>query len=192
GCVSDPVGEGDVCTDDGWSCTDDVCANGACRHTPLDARCDTGEPCAPTLCDPAQSDANAAGCAPVFERVQGDACVEDGDPCTGAACTAGGCAHTAVPSKATCDPVRSAYERALALAGSARSLMALVVGAFPAEASGLQAQAGTTLRGGAANVESTFDMVARILAGRAPTPPEPEPALIAPAPGVRPADVPRL
>src|SRR5207244_3002551 len=64
GCVSDPVNEGDVCTDDGYGCTDDRCTSGACRHTPVAARCPSDEPCLPIICAPAQAAPEPTGCVP--------------------------------------------------------------------------------------------------------------------------------
>src|SRR5207247_197228 len=52
GCTRAPVGEGDTCTSDDFACTEDVCTAGACRHTPRDTRCATGQACLPAVCDP--------------------------------------------------------------------------------------------------------------------------------------------
>src|SRR5260370_7299922 len=101
---------------DTFARTEDGCTAGACRHTPRDTRCATGEACLPAVCDPSGPGADTAGCVEVPERVNGNVCAEDGDPCTDDSCLAGTCRHAAVANKAACDPVRPVYERALALA----------------------------------------------------------------------------
>ena len=168
GCTGEPVGEGDRCTDDGLACTDDVCMAGACVHTPVDGLCATGNVCVPAACDPRAAGADAAGCVALPDRAAGSECVEDGDPCTDDTCAAGGCVHAPVPNKTTCDPVRDAYERTLVLAATAERLSRRIAEAFPA--------GGTPLTASAADITSTFQGVARILAGKeggssAPSPP---------------------
>ena len=63
GCVSVPVGDGEPCTDDGLSCTDDVCTAGGCLHVPIDSRCQAGNECLEIACAPDRRDADARGCA---------------------------------------------------------------------------------------------------------------------------------
>jgi len=167
GCTRAPVGEGDTCTSDDFACTEDVCTAGACRHMPIDSRCATGEACLPAVCDPAGPGADPAGCVAVPERVNGLVCAEDGDPCTDDTCMAGACAHAPVSNKPACDPIRPAYERALALAAAARDLSALVTGALSAAAASTSGSPGDSLAASVADVASTLEGVARILAGKA-------------------------
>jgi hypothetical protein len=166
GCVGDPVFEGETCTDDGFTCTEDLCTDGVCRHGPVDSRCATGESCLPFACVPASTDADEAGCVTYPEEVAGDECLEDGDPCTDDSCTDGGCAHDPVPQKDTCDPVGPVWQRAVALATEARSLSGLITAAItPAGAEPATTMA-ETLAGSAVDLASTFERVARILAGK--------------------------
>jgi hypothetical protein len=169
GCVSDPVHEGEVCTDDDFGCTDDRCTNGTCRHAIVEARCPTTEPCLPIICAPERSDPGTTGCVAVPERVNGDECVEDGDPCTDDACAAGSCGHVPVATKVTCDPVGPAYERALTLAREAGSLSAVVTGALPPQVDPAVVTA-ASLTSSVTDLSSGFELVARILAGRAQGP----------------------
>jgi hypothetical protein len=159
GCTRRPVAEGEACTDDGFACTDDRCTAGGCRHLALDDRCTPADACSPMTCAPEVVAADAAGCVPQPSRADGEECAEDGDPCTDDTCAAGGCAHAAVNGKATCDPVRPAYERAVALAVEARSLAAQAVIVVLDGPESEAARAG-------ASAASTFQLVARILAGR--------------------------
>jgi hypothetical protein len=66
GCVSVPVGEGEACTDDGVSCTDDVCTAGGCLHIPIDSRCPTADVCSSAVCAPEDDAHDEIGC--VAER----------------------------------------------------------------------------------------------------------------------------
>jgi len=111
----DPCTVGDACTaegctgtaldcDDGLACTQDVCAPGGCQHVATDALCDSGD-CSVAACRPGDDAADARGCvqSPVGE---GDACTDDGVPCTDDVCTSGTCLHVPVdtrcPGAATC------------------------------------------------------------------------------------------
>jgi hypothetical protein len=131
---------------------------GACVHTPVDALCATASVCLPVACDPGSPGADAAGCVAFPDRATGSECVDDGDPCTDDTCASGACVHAPVPNKTTCDPVRDAYERTLVLAASAERLSTRIAEAFPA--------GGTPLIASAADITSTFQAVARILAGK--------------------------
>jgi hypothetical protein len=62
GCVTVPVGEGEACTDDGLSCTDDVCTGGGCLHVPIDSRCGPAGECSRAVCVPEDAAHDAAGC----------------------------------------------------------------------------------------------------------------------------------
>jgi hypothetical protein len=81
---------------DGVPCTDDRCVGGACVHTPVDARCDSGA-CRAGACRPGMPGADKSGCVavPVGEAQK---CTDDGIPCTDDVCTAGGCLHVPVDS----------------------------------------------------------------------------------------------
>jgi hypothetical protein len=172
GCTRVPVGEGDTCTSDDFACTEDVCTAGACRHTPRDIQCATGEACLPAVCDPTGAGADPAGCVALPERANGAECVEDGDPCTDDSCLAGACRHAPVANKAACDPVRPVYERALALAADARDLSVLATGALGAAATDTSGSPGDMLAASVAEVTSTLERVARILAGKRDAPAE--------------------
>jgi len=124
----------------------------------------------PAVCDPSGPGADTAGCVEVPERVNGTVCAEDGDPCTDDSCLAGTCRHAAVANKAACDPVRPVYERALALAVDARDLSALITGALGAVATDTSGPPGVSLAADVADVASTLERVARILAGRGDAP----------------------
>jgi hypothetical protein len=169
GCVSDPVNEGETCTDDDYACTDDRCTSGVCQHTTVAARCPSDEPCLPIICAPDRTDPGTSGCLPIPETVAGDECVEDGDPCTDDACAAGSCGHVPVTTKATCDPVGPAYERALALAQEAGTLSSVVTGALPTQVSP-EVVTSASLTGSVTDLASGFELIARILAGRAEGP----------------------
>jgi hypothetical protein len=163
------VHEGETCTDDDFGCTDDRCTNGACRHAIVESRCPTTEPCLPMICAPDRGDPGTSGCIAIPETVTGDECVEDGDPCTDDACGEGRCNHVAVTTKATCDPVGPAYERALALAHDAESLSAVVTGALPPQVEPAVVTS-ASLTNSVTDLASGFELVARILSGRAEGP----------------------
>ena len=114
--------------DDGLSCTDDSCAQGACQHVPVDARCDTGT-CAFGTCRPADPGADRRGCveAPVNE---GEACTDDGFSCTDDVCTEGRCLHVPIDSRcvppddctaAICAPARAGHDGAGCSPGPSRA-----------------------------------------------------------------------
>jgi hypothetical protein len=109
-----PCDDGDACTtadqcltgqcrgrpvacDDGIACTRDACTNGACTHTPLDARCDRGQ-CVVASCRPADQAADREGCVrqPASE---GAPCTADELPCTDDVCGGGVCLHVPIDSR---------------------------------------------------------------------------------------------
>jgi hypothetical protein len=113
----------DADCNDGFSCTEDTCNAGTCEYTNIDARCNDGQFCTGTeTCDPADPDADAAGCVATGNPCEGatPVCVEAEDDCRacdpeaaenecddGIACTEdvcekdGSCTNT--PDNAECD-----------------------------------------------------------------------------------------
>jgi hypothetical protein len=69
-------------------CTDDVCLNGACNSTNNDTNCDDMESCTDDTCDPANGNANVAGC--VFTPDNNNQCM-DPFSCTLDVCRGGTC-----------------------------------------------------------------------------------------------------
>lgn len=122
GCVPVPIREGEVCTDDGASCTDDRCAMGLCIHMAVPERCTADDPCAMAECLPADAAADVDGCVVSPGQPDGATCTEDLDPCTRDRCRAGVCAHEAVENPDACEPVRDPFRQALVLAALARAL----------------------------------------------------------------------
>jgi len=111
---------------DGFACTEDACVAGACRHTPLDARCDTGE-CAIAACRPGAPGSDARGCVATPSAPNG-ACTDDGFACTDDVCTAGGCLHVPIDSRcapadgctaAACAPDRADHDASGCVPGPA-------------------------------------------------------------------------
>jgi hypothetical protein len=147
GCVAVPVEEGEACTDDGFSCTDDVCTGRQCLHIPIDNRCGGPEECTRLVCSPEQDGSNQAGCvvAPL-EALSTAVCAEDGDPCTDDLCSASRCLHTPVPQVVTCSPVVGAFRKTLGLASLTRGLMAEVEGANQPSGTGGGSMAALTAR----------------------------------------------
>src|SRR5439155_1037134 len=127
------------------ACTDDSCVGGECRHEPLDGHCDTGE-CFLAQCTPGTPGADAAGCTrvPVGE---GDTCTSDDFACTEDVCTAGACRHP--PRHLQC-----------------------ATGALGAAATDTSGSPGDMLAASVAEVTSTLERVARILAGKRDAPAE--------------------
>ncbi|MFN8546077.1 MAG: hypothetical protein U0807_18000 [Candidatus Binatia bacterium] len=164
GCVATPVTEGDTCTDDGFACTSDVCTTGRCTHPAVDARCLPADECDAGVCNPNADGHEASGCVRVPQLANGRACVEDGDPCTNDVCREGACAHEAVASRLTCDPVRPAYDRARTLAGRARGLRGTVTELLAAGTPGLPD--GATLTGTLDDLAAALDAAAATLGGR--------------------------
>jgi hypothetical protein len=177
GCVSVPVEEGEACTDDGLTCTDDVCTAGGCLHVPIDTRCATGEECSTAVCAPEDDAHDEAGC--VAQRAgSGDApppaalpetallsCAEDGDPCSTDVCRDGRCVHDVVPAHETCLPVQGAFRKTLGLAALASELVADIEGGMSSGASsGRGVIAALTERLG--RVETDLGAGAEALAGR--------------------------
>lgn len=61
--VADQSGtDGTPCTDDGFSCTEDVCMDGMCLHMPVDSACVPADACRAAACAPADSGHDDAGC----------------------------------------------------------------------------------------------------------------------------------
>jgi hypothetical protein len=85
--------------DDGFTCTDDVCAGGTCRHDPVSSRCDNGLFCDGTeTCNPATG-AAGTGCATGTRVVCNDDQACTTDTCTG---TPGACTFAPVATPAPC------------------------------------------------------------------------------------------
>jgi hypothetical protein len=171
GCVATPVAEGEMCTDDGFSCTDDTCSSGACLHVPIASRCVPPDDCTSAVCQPGEPTADAAGCIPGPGLEEGQECAEDGEPCTNDLCRTGTCAHDDVPDTVTCEPVTRAFRQALALEGLARRLVANVVEAFSPNASGPAITTKGSMVAHLTPVTASLEEVSRILAGKAPLPP---------------------
>lgn len=122
GCIAVEVGEGDACTDDGVSCTDDRCTTGSCLHFPIDSRCPGTASCSQAACAPGDDAADASGCISGAAGTEGGVCAEDGDPCSDDRCRGGLCDHQLISQHVTCAPVENAFRRALALLALTRSL----------------------------------------------------------------------
>jgi len=163
--VAVPVEEGEPCTDDGFTCTDDVCTSRQCLHVPIDSRCGVPEECTRTLCSPEQQTRDAAGCvvAPL-EALSTPLCAEDGDPCTDDQCSAGRCVHQPVPEVVTCQPVLGAFRKALGLTSLTRGLMVDVKGTNEPSGTGGGPLAALTQR--LENVETALVSVAGALSGK--------------------------
>jgi len=106
--------DGSACTDDGFSCTDDVCMHGTCMHMPFDDRCVPAKECRTAACDPGQPNHDDAGCAAGAPRAEGQTCAEDADACTRDVCSGGVCAHQPEADQAQCAPVQDAFRQTLA------------------------------------------------------------------------------
>jgi Dictyostelium (slime mold) repeat len=78
-----PCTDGTQC-DDGDACTTDSCNEGTCIHTAVSC---SDQECASERCDP------ASGCVPSSDEF-GQACTDDGDPCTVDRCGSTGCEHS--------------------------------------------------------------------------------------------------
>ena len=172
GCVATPVAEGEQCTDDGFSCTDDTCSSGACLHVPIASRCVPPDDCTSAVCEPGQPTADAAGCIPGPVLEEGQECAEDGEPCTNDLCRTGLCAHDAVPDTVTCEPVTRSFRQALALEGLARRLMATVGDAFAPNTSGPAVVTQGNMVARLTPVTEALEHVSRILSGKDPVPPD--------------------
>jgi len=168
GCIVTPVAEGDVCTDDGVACTDDVCTDGGCLHVPVDDRCEAADECRPAVCAPERPDRDAGGCVPApVTDLAGTACAEDGDPCTDDVCDQGRCAHESVAEAASCAVVGGAFRKALGLAGLARTLAAALDGLEPATTpAGRSGMAAAQDR--LAHIAGDLDGAVRALSGKMP------------------------
>jgi hypothetical protein len=92
GCAGTPLD-----CDDGIACTQDLCSPGGCEHVPTDALCDSGE-CTVAACRPADPAADGRGCIQTVVG-EGDACTDDGVPCTDDVCTSGTCLHVPVDTR---------------------------------------------------------------------------------------------
>lgn len=155
--VSGRQPEGQPCTDDGFSCTDDVCLNGSCLHVPVDTRCDQDTACRASACLPQQSDGDATGCAPGPPQAEGEQCSEDTDPCTADVCRAGTCSHDATVDEGSCFPLQDVFRRAIALGNLTRELGELLNVAPDRFAGPLTALS---------HVQSDLDDAITVLAGR--------------------------
>ncbi len=93
------VGESKSC-DDGIPCTIDTCEGGACIHLPPPGHCATAAGCTPVGSNPV--DAPCLVCAATDVLVadpsqDGQACSDDGIPCTEDRCSSGVCLHPPAP-----------------------------------------------------------------------------------------------
>lgn len=133
GCVllSGRQPEGQPCTDDGFTCTDDLCLNGSCLHVPVDSRCEQVDACRASACLPQQPDRDEAGCSAGAPRGEGEQCSEDADPCTVDVCRTGACAHETSVDVQACFPLQEVFRRAIALANLTRELTDVLVTASP-------------------------------------------------------------
>jgi hypothetical protein len=78
-CNQAPKPDSTACSDDGFSCTGDVCISGVCTHVPNNAVCGDGVFCTDDLCDPAHPDADPdTGCV----NIPNHANCDDGVDCT--------------------------------------------------------------------------------------------------------------
>jgi hypothetical protein len=164
--------DGAPCTDDGFTCTNDVCTGGVCLHVPVDMDCVSDNQCSEAMCAPGQPGRDARGCVMGHPRDEGQECVDDVDPCTTDVCRAGTCAHEPIPDATECSSVQPAFQRALALGNLADELGAEATSLAPADA---LASALAHL----ARVESDLDAAARALAGTPDAPSRITPALAA-------------
>jgi hypothetical protein len=162
GCVllSGRQPEGHPCTDDGFTCTDDVCLNGSCLHVPVDSRCNQVDACRAAACIPQQPDRDAAGCAAGPPRAEGEQCSEDADPCTLDVCRTGVCAHETTVELEACFPLQEVFRRAIALGNLTRELTDVLAAASPERfAASLAALA---------RIRTDLDGAVAVLAGRDP------------------------
>lgn len=90
--------DGTTCTDDGNTCTVDLCQGGSCSHTVTATNCTIGATCyAAGAVNPANS---CQTCAPAINPTgwtlltDGNACASDGLSCTADVCGSGLCTHT--------------------------------------------------------------------------------------------------
>ena len=164
GCVGEPVGEGEACSDDGVACTEDVCRAGACLHVPIDAQCGRPDECSAAVCAPENAAADARGCA-AGPPPQAGTCGEDGDPCTDDVCRGGACTHVPGADPASCAVVKPPFEKALGLAALARTLMATADGG-PASAARPAGPGVTSALARLTRVDDDLEGAVRALAGR--------------------------
>jgi hypothetical protein len=156
--------DGSACTDDGFSCTDDVCMHGTCMHMPFDDRCVPSKQCMSAACDPGRPDHDEAGCAHGTPRTEGQACAEDGDACTRDVCRGGVCAHEPESDEAQCAPVQDAFRQTLAAS--------TVAGELHDDLADSDAPVAAVALGRLAVIEAQLDAAAAVLDGHAdgPTP----------------------
>jgi hypothetical protein len=150
--------DGEVCTSDGFSCTDDVCLRGTCVHKPVDSRCMAGGVCTAAACSPNAGNHDEDGCVIGAPGEEGSACVEDGDVCTRDVCRGGACEHLADGAAAECTPVQHVFERTSAIGNLAGELAAATTDLGGEELS----RARTMLDA----VQAQLDLAAAVLAGR--------------------------
>lgn len=119
-----PLADNSPCTDDGNSCTKDVCASGICTHPDLSAgdSCGTGKVCDENLacsagcfiggvffkdgtldpsnsCESCDASKSTSGWTPLADATS---CTDDGNPCTLDQCQSGKCTHPARPDTSPC------------------------------------------------------------------------------------------
>lgn len=164
GCVGEPVGEGEACSDDGVACTEDVCRAGACLHVPIDAECGRPDECSAAVCAPENAASDARGCAAGPPSDAGT-CGEDGDPCTDDVCRSGACIHVPGADAASCAVVKPPFEKALGLAALARTLMAMADGG-PASAARPAGPGVTAALARLTRIDDDLEGAVRALAGR--------------------------
>ena len=105
------------CTDDGLSCTNDVCSSGQCQHnyTAINKECLIGGVCWPSAqTNPANSCQHCDyvnGPTAWSNKSSGSACDDDNEPCTDDECNSNGaCKHNAHPDFEACsDGVSATY-----------------------------------------------------------------------------------
>jgi len=149
--------DGSACTDDGFSCTDDVCMHGACMHVPFDDRCVPAKQCMSAACDPGQADHDDAGCAHGAPRAEGQECAEDADACTRDVCQDGVCGHVPETDQAQCAPVQEAFRQSLAAT--------TVAGELHDDLAGIDAPIAAVALGRLAAIEAQLDTAAAVLDG---------------------------
>ena len=162
GCVllSGRQPEGQPCTEDGFTCTDDVCLDGSCLHVPVDSRCEQVDACRASACIPQQPDRDAAGCAAGPPRAEGEQCSEDSDPCTLDVCRTGACAHETTVDVDACFPLQEVFRRAIALGNLTRELTEVLAAASPERFAASLAEL--------TRIQTDLDAASAVLAGRDP------------------------
>lgn len=101
-CTHPSKTNGTACADDGNSCTNDVCTSGVCTHPNKPSGSACGNS-TPGLCDNADS-CNGSGVCLANNLPNGTTCADDGNDCTNDQCSNGVCAHPAKANGTTCAP----------------------------------------------------------------------------------------